>query len=133
MNDGNHQNRQIDLRLWQHCAVFLLACALIVSRRPDAVFHAQFWAEDGRYFFADAYNVGWWAAIFRAYGGYFHALPRLGAAFALLVPFSLAPLVLNLIAISAQALPVNLMLFAVGQPALPHPLGGHLSGPTELQ
>jgi hypothetical protein len=112
MNDGNHQNRQIDLRLWQHCAVFLLACALIVSRRPDAVFHAQFWAEDGRYFFADAYNVGWWAAIFRAYGGYFHALPRLGAAFALLVPFSLAPLVLNLIAIAAQALPVNLMLSA---------------------
>ena len=39
-------------------AVFLFACAVVIARRPDAVFHAQFFAEDGRIWFADAYNLG---------------------------------------------------------------------------
>jgi hypothetical protein len=92
--------------------VFLAACALIVSRRPDAIFHAQFWNEDGSVFFADAYNFGWWRALFRIYSGYYHLFPRLGAALALLAPLALAPLVLNAIAISVQALVVNLLLCA---------------------
>lgn len=99
-----------ELRFWQHGVIFLLACTLVVSRRPDAVFHAQFWCEDGHVFFADAYNYGWWASMFGRYGGYFHAFPRLAASISLLVPLSLAPLVLNLIAIALQALPANLML-----------------------
>jgi hypothetical protein len=107
---AKQDQRQIALRAWHHAAVFLLACAVIVSRRPDALFRAQFWNEDGHVFFADAYNFGWWPALFRTYEGYFHACPRLGAALALLVPLSLAPLVLNLIAIGIQALPANLML-----------------------
>jgi hypothetical protein len=101
---------QVVLRLWQHGAIFLLACALVISRRPDAVFHAQFWDEDGRIFFAEAYNFGGWAAFLRTYAGYFDVLPRLGAALALLVPLSLAPLVLNVVAIFVQALPVNFLL-----------------------
>ena len=104
------QDRHFELRPWQQCMVFLLGCAILVTRRPDAVFHAQFWGEDGAIFFADAYNLGWWSALFRTYAGYFHAVPRLGASLALLVPLSLAPLMLNLIAIAFQALPVNLLL-----------------------
>jgi hypothetical protein len=95
---------------WMHVAIFLLACAVIVSRRPDAIFNAQFWNEDGRVFFADAYNFGWWAALFRTYEGYLHVFPRLGAALALLVPLSFAPLAMNIIAIGVQALPANLLL-----------------------
>ncbi len=100
------------LRVWQHCAVFLIAYAAIISRRPDAVFYAQFRIEDGAVFFADAYNLGSWAALLRPWTGYFMTLSRLGAALALLVPLSLAPLVLNIIAIAVQALPVNLLLAA---------------------
>ncbi len=112
MSEGTgQQGRQIGLHLWQHGAVFLMACAVIVARRPDAIFHAQFWAEDGHVWFADAYNFGW-PALIGTYNGYFHAVPRLGASLALLVPLSLAPLVLNLIAIAIQALPVNLLLIA---------------------
>jgi len=103
--DLNHE-----LRLWQHGAVFLFACAILISRRPDAIFHAQFFAEDGHVWFADDYNVGLWSALFQAHTGYFQTLPRLGAALALLAPFSLAPLVLNLIALAVQALPANLLL-----------------------
>jgi hypothetical protein len=98
------------LRPWQHAVVFLLACAIIVSRRPDALFHPQFWAEDGIVWFANAYNLGWWHALFRTEVGYFQTLPRLSAALALLVPLAYAPLVTNLIALAVQALPVNLLL-----------------------
>ena len=107
---AKQDERQLALRTWQHAAIFLFACTVIVSRRPDALFHAQFWNEDGHVFFADAYNFGWWPALFRTYEGYFHTCPRLGAALALMVPLSLAPLVLNLIAIGLQALPANLLL-----------------------
>ncbi|MGC2163524.1 MAG: hypothetical protein WA634_16565 [Silvibacterium sp.] len=98
------------LRLWQHAVVFLVACLIFIARRPDAIFHAQFYAEDGRVWFANAYNLGWFAALLRPQYGYFQMLPRLGAALALLVPFFYAPLVLNLIAILFQALPVNILL-----------------------
>lgn len=101
---------ELEIRGWQFWVIFACTLALLVSRRPDAVFHAQFWAEDGTVFFADAYNVGWWSSLVTPYGGYFHALPRLAASLSLLVPLSRAPLVMNLIAILFQALPVNLLL-----------------------
>ena len=81
-----------------------------MSRRPDALFHAQFWGEDGTVFFADAYNLGWWRALFTQFAGYFEVFPRLGCALALLAPLAWAPLVLNCIAIVNQALPVSLLL-----------------------
>ena len=100
------------MRLWQHGAVFLLAIFVLVSRRPDALYRAQFFAEDGHVWFADAYNLGWWNALVRAQDGYFQTFPRLAAALALLTPLALAPLVLNLAAAAIQALPVNLLLSA---------------------
>ncbi len=102
--------RPVGLSGWQHGVIFLVACAILVSRRPDAVYNAQFFQEDGHTWFADAYNFGWWAGLCRTYEGYHHAFPRLGAALALLVPLSLAPLVLNLIAIGVLALPANILL-----------------------
>ncbi|HTM13635.1 MAG TPA: hypothetical protein VL127_12000 [Bryobacteraceae bacterium] len=106
------QEQSIELGYSKHAAIVLLTFTVLASRRPDAIFHAQFWAEDGRVWFANAYNLGWWPALLRAQDGYFQTLPRLGASLALLVPLSLAPLVLNLIAMSVQVLPVNLLLSA---------------------
>ncbi|HUV68225.1 MAG TPA: hypothetical protein VMW15_01090 [Terracidiphilus sp.] len=104
------------LRAWQHGVVFVLACAVIISRRPDAVFHAQFWGEDGAVWYADAYNCGWWATLFREFYGYLEIFPRIGAFLALLVPLSFAPFVLNLIAIGVQAFPVNVLLSSRSSP-----------------
>ena len=96
---------------WQaHLFLFFLAAALIVSRRPDALFHAQFFAEDGSIWYPQAYTLGWFKALLHPQDGYFQTLPRLGAALALLVPLRYAPLLENLIAISLQALPVNILL-----------------------
>jgi len=111
MKTAMHElDNRTGLRGWQHGLVFLIACGVILSRRPDAIFHAQFYAEDAHVWYADAYNLGWWPALFRTWTGYFLTLPRLAAALALLAPFSLVPLTLNLIAIPFQALPANLLL-----------------------
>ncbi|MEA2302380.1 MAG: hypothetical protein QOE44_2915, partial [Solirubrobacteraceae bacterium] len=42
----------------------LFACALVVSRSPDAVTHAQFWAEDGKIFYANVYRHGVLSTVF---------------------------------------------------------------------
>jgi hypothetical protein len=107
---GTVSRLPVGLRWWQHALVFALACVVLVARRPDAVFHAQFYAEDGHVWMADAYNLGWWPALFRTWTGYFLTLPRLGAAVAMLAPLHTAPLILNLIAIAVAALPATLLL-----------------------
>jgi hypothetical protein len=107
--DAKSDPLPLELRPWQQVSVFLAACIAFVTRMPDAVFRAGFWAEDGHVFFADAYNLGWWHALFNAYNGYFLAVPRLVAALALLAPLRFAPLVLNIAAILIAALPVSLL------------------------
>ena len=103
---------QPNLRFWQQSAIFVFACVLLATHRLDAIFNAQFWAEDGHVWFADSYNYGWFAALFRTQDGYVQVLPHLAASLALLAPLCLAPLVLNLLAIAIQALPVTLLLSA---------------------
>jgi hypothetical protein len=87
-----------------------LTGALLFLRRPDAVLHAQFWAEDGVVWFADAYNLGGLKALLRARDGYVQTLPRLACAAALWVPLLYAPLVTNLIALVIEALPPLFLL-----------------------
>jgi hypothetical protein len=90
-----------------YLAVFLTAVLIIFSRRPDAFLNAQFFAEDGQRWYGDAYRFGVRSLLIPdEAGGYLHTAPRLAALSALLVPFSRAPLVMNLLAITVQALPV---------------------------
>jgi len=109
-NRSDDEGARPSLRRWHHLVIFLLACLILASRRPDAIFLPQFRAEDGHVWFADAYNLGWLASLIRTQDGYLQTFSRLGAALSLLIPIALAPLVLNVIAFAAQALPVNLLL-----------------------
>jgi len=59
-----------------HLAVF----GILLARRPEAIFNAQFWAEDGAIFFADQMRVGFWHAVVVPYSGYLHVVPRILAA-----------------------------------------------------
>lgn len=96
---------------WQtQVFVFCLACLLIVSHRPDAVRNAQFYAEDGAVWFAQAYNFGWLHSLLLQQNGYLQTLPRLAAGLGLLVPLRWAPLAMNLVGITLQALPAILLL-----------------------
>jgi hypothetical protein len=92
-------------------AVFLISFLVLFSHRPDAILNAQFYAEDGARFYADAYEFGW-RCLLMPYGGYLSTLLRLIGLLAQLVPFGLAPLLMNLCALAIQILPVNLFLSA---------------------
>lgn len=84
--------------------VAVVAWALIISRRPDALFNAQFWAEDGIWF-SQAYNFGALPALLIPNVGYLSMIPRLASALALLFPLLYAPLIFNILAILLQASP----------------------------
>ena len=88
-----------------HIAVFLIAFLILFSRRPDALLNAQFYAEDGTFWYADAYNHSW-HCLFMPEAGYLHTVPRLVALFSLIFPLALAPLVMNLFALFFQILPI---------------------------
>ncbi len=89
--------------------IFLTAFAILFSRRPDAVLNAQFYAEDGMVWYPDAYQFGLHSYLMPV-AGYLHALIRTVALLSLLVPFSTAPLVMNLWALVVEILPVNVFL-----------------------
>jgi hypothetical protein len=96
--------------LRKHIEFFLISFAVLFVRRPDGIFRAQYWAEDGHVWIADAYNLGRWHAFFHTWSSCYQTLPRLTAALALFAPLALTPLLLNIMAFAIQALPVNILL-----------------------
>lgn len=80
------------------------AC-LLVWRRPDAIFNAQFWAEDGFRWYANVYNWGPLKALLTPAGGYFQTISHGTAALSLLVPMERAPLLFSAVALVIQTLP----------------------------
>ena len=90
---------------WFWVLAIAVTIALLILRRPDAVFHAQLWAEDGVVWFADAYNHGALRALLFARDGYLQVFPRLVSALALWVPLARVPLVFALCALAVEALP----------------------------
>jgi hypothetical protein len=97
--------------VWQ-CLCFFLVCLALFARCPAMLRHAQFYAEDGKNWYADAYNQGWTHALLLPLGGYLNTLPRLIAALTLLLPFRWAPLAMNLAGLAIQSLPVTALLSA---------------------
>ena len=73
-------------------SIGLLLAVLFILRRPDAIFNAQFWAEDGLVFFAEDLIFGGWASVFHPYSGYLHLVPRIVAAAADPLPVAYVPL-----------------------------------------
>jgi hypothetical protein len=83
---------------------------MAIARRPDSIFHAQFWAEDGHDWFSDAYNWGWLTSTVTPHTGYFQTISRVTADLSLLVNFTQAPLVFNSVALLIQVLPAVLFV-----------------------
>lgn len=93
--------------------------AVVVMRRPDAILDPQFWAEDGKIWFANAHNLGALHSLLLPQNGYLQTLSRLVAAVAVHLPMQWAPLVFNLVAIAVQVLPVLLLNSARGRALVP--------------
>ncbi|MBD2773881.1 hypothetical protein [Iningainema tapete] len=89
--------------------IFITALVILISRRVDAVFHAQFWAEDGKFWYAEAYNIGILNSLFLPKSGYLQTISRLCGAVAQFLPLVWAPKLFNLTAIAIKILPVNLI------------------------
>ena len=96
---------------WQ-IAVFGLVLIALFSRCPSRITHAQFYAEDGTIWFAQAYNGGWLHSLVLPQTGYLNTMPRLGAGLALLFPLRWAPLVMAIVGMLIQAVPVPILLSA---------------------
>jgi hypothetical protein len=94
---------------WQ-LLVFGLVLAAVFSRCSTLLTHAQFYAEDGAVWYAQAYNGGWLHSLTLPEGGYLNTLQRLGAGLALLVPLRWAPLVMAIIGMLIQTLPVMILI-----------------------
>ena len=75
----------------------------MIARRLDLLANAMFWAQDGSVYFANAYNDGWLAPLFRPYGGYLQLVPRLVADIATLPPLRFAPLLIVWVALLIRA------------------------------
>ncbi len=106
MNGGHDQatrNHGRPGQLWS-AGLVAVGAALVIARRPDAITNPQFWAEDGKYWFADAYNHGA-QALLQSYEGYLQTLPRLVAAAVSGLSLSRAALVFNVVGIAIQVAP----------------------------
>lgn len=72
-----HTSLRTYLPAWVWFAGACVVClAILIYRRPDAFTAPQFYAEDGRDFFAQAYSIGWESLFYRTMG-YFALYPRL--------------------------------------------------------
>lgn len=87
----------------------LIALFILFLRQPSALLQPQFWAEDGRVWYSDAYNIGW-KSLFIPQDGYFQTISRLVALLTQIFPFRLGPLVFNSAALFIQALPAVFIL-----------------------
>lgn len=97
----------------------LLAFALIVILRlPNVFLKGRFFGEEGSYFFAYAWHMEWWEALFHPLGGYLNIVASGGTLFARalvgggLIPLEWAPWVTALIALAFQMLPAVVIVTA---------------------
>lgn len=102
----------------------ILAITVVLSRKPDAIFNAQFWAEDGAVWYRQAYDLGW-KSLLLPQNGYFQTVSKLTAVLAQWLPLSRAPLFFNLVAALFKVLPVLLLCSQRGRCLLPS-LSGRL-------
>lgn len=88
----------------------VICCLLYFLRAPDALLKANFWAEDGTFFFQEAYNGVGIRSYLSPVAGYLHFIPRSTALLAVLLPVSQAAFFMNLAGSIIQLLPVFYLL-----------------------
>jgi hypothetical protein len=85
-------------------AFVLLASALLVARRPETIFRAEFFYEDGQVFYIGAWFGTIVEQIGRTYAGYILLIPRVVAALERQIAVAYAPLLGNAISLGMVAL-----------------------------
>ena len=95
----------------QIAIIALFFCLIVISRRIDAVTYPQFYAEDGVFWYSEAYHAeNFWEPFLVPKQGYFQTVSRIGGFIGNLVDINYAPLTFNLIAIFFEILPALFFL-----------------------
>ena len=89
--------------------VGIVGSLITFLRSPDTLRAPELYAEDGRVWFADAYQRGPIHPLFVAHTGYLQTFPRLVADLGLLVPLGRLPLLFVLVAVPVQVMPAALV------------------------
>ncbi|EPN8565025.1 hypothetical protein ACT35X_002863 [Enterobacter hormaechei] len=97
-------------RLFAFTALFALTFLMFVMRRPELITNAQFWAEDGRYWYHQAYMLGPLQSIILPQNGYYQSISKITASLSLALPLASAPLFFNVTAISIRCFVVMYLL-----------------------
>ncbi len=92
---------------------------ITVSHRPDSMLNPQFWAEDGKMWYQQAYNNGVLVSLFTPEAGYFQTISRLVAGLSQLASLAYAPYIFNFAAISAKVIVVLFILSSRLEKSIP--------------
>lgn len=101
----------------------LTISGLIASRRIESLTAPQFWAEDGGFWYAEAYNEGALAPLVRPVGGYLQTFAKGAAALSQALDLALAPLFFVVAALAIQVLVPLFFLSARFDTVVPSRLG----------
>ena len=93
---------------------------LLVARRPDVVFRAELWGDDGWSWYPDAYRLGF-RCLTMPVGGYLNTLQRLGGLAAQVLPLTSVPTFFACAAICVQVMPALFLLSPRMHPVWPNP------------
>lgn len=98
-------------RYYSRLACLGVVMALMIWRCPTFLVEPRFWAEEGKYYFASAYNNGFWHGLFAEHFGYFSFVPNVASALATFLPLEFAPLFTTYTAVVFQLLVCALVVF----------------------
>lgn len=104
---------------WTALVMVAVAAAIVVLRRPDALFDPQFSIEDGPAWFQPAWNHQGFAALTHPWVGYLQTFPRLVALAAPILGLRWSPLLFNLVAIAVQVAPAVLLVSSRAENVVP--------------
>jgi len=108
-----------DYRPWKHLVLGIILLVILMGRVPLLWMSGEFVAEDGRIFFADAWNEPLYRSILFPYAGYFHLLPRLIVESLSVLPIPWQPYAYALIGLSLNAMTCSLFYLPHFRTALP--------------
>lgn len=91
-------------------ATTALCSIVLLMRRPDLLTNPQFWAEDGKIWIEQAYNIGPLRSLILPQNGYYQTISRLAALASLATPFYFGPLLFNMIAVLLRSFLIAFIL-----------------------
>lgn len=91
--------------------IAIFFCLIVISRRVDVVTYPQFYAEDGVFWYSEAYSANnFWEPFLIPKQKYFQTISRVGGTLGNLVDIGYAPIIFNWVAILLEVLPAMYFL-----------------------